>query len=202
MSPIPLNIAVEDLLTETVCKRLLVHSGRDFHVGTVYIGGGFGYLRKTINGWNNAARSVPFLLLTDLDDAECAAALQHDWLTAPRNPNLLFRVAVREVEAWLLADAENLRNFLKVRRNLIPENPEDLQDPKLELVRIASKSRSKDVRRALVPKMDSTAKQGPEHNEFLGVFVSQTWDIDTSLRTAPSLARLVQRLQSFTPRWE
>jgi hypothetical protein len=36
MRPIPINIAVEDLLSEAVAKRLLADSGRSFSIGVVY----------------------------------------------------------------------------------------------------------------------------------------------------------------------
>src|SRR5271166_3110925 len=102
MNLIPVNLATEDELSETVLLRMLADLGR-FAVGTSYRRGGFAYLERNISGWNHAAKGIPFILLTDLDRCVCPAKLFGDWLKAPRHPNLLFRVAVREVEAWLLA---------------------------------------------------------------------------------------------------
>lgn len=104
MNPIPVNLAVEDELSEVVLRRLLADA-RCYAVGTVYGRRGNGYLRKTIVGWNRAARGCPFIVLTDLDNTRCAPSLIAEWLTVPKHPNLLFRIAVREVEAWLLSDA-------------------------------------------------------------------------------------------------
>ena len=99
---IPLHLAVEDPLSEAVLRELLCQSGRPFAIGRCYQRGGFGYLRKTIQGFNNAAKGIPFAVLTDLDRYPCPMALIADWLRVPRHSNLLFRVAVHEVEAWIL----------------------------------------------------------------------------------------------------
>ena len=101
---IPVNLATEDELSEAVLRRLLDHADRGYAIGTAYGRRGFGYLRRTITGWNRAAQFVPFIVLTDLDRRPCPTELIEDWLREARHPNLLLRVAVREVEAWLLAD--------------------------------------------------------------------------------------------------
>ena len=83
-TPIPVNLAVEDELSEAVIRRLLRHSKRQYAIGTVYGRNGFGYLRKTIAGWNKAARGIPFLVLTDLDTYPCPTALIEDWMPGVR----------------------------------------------------------------------------------------------------------------------
>src|SRR5580658_879547 len=100
MSVIPINLATEDELSEAVLRRLLGFAERGYEIGIVYRRGGFGYLRRTVRGWNRAAPGIPFMVLTDLDHHPCPRALIDDWLTEPQHPNFLFRVAVREVEAW------------------------------------------------------------------------------------------------------
>lgn len=72
MNHIPVNLAVEDELSEAVLRRLLTEANRGFIVGTVYGRSGYGYLRRTIAGWNRAAKGVPTVVLTDLDNEECA----------------------------------------------------------------------------------------------------------------------------------
>jgi len=39
------------------------------------------------------------------------------------HPNFLFRVAVREVEAWLLAHREGIARFLGISEHLVPLMP-------------------------------------------------------------------------------
>lgn len=201
MSGIPVDIAVEDELSELVVLKLMAATARIYHVGTTYRRGGFGYLRRTINGWNAAAKGKPFVVLTDLDDAPCPADLVSEWLKSAQHPNLIFRVAVREVESWLLADASNLARFLRVAERLIPENPDEIHDPKAALISLAGLSHLKYIRDSLLPRPGSTAKQGRGHNECLGAFVRENWDVRAASLQSPSLARALQRFGEFTPVW-
>ncbi len=200
MTSIPMNLAIEDELSEKVLLRLLTSAGR-YLIGSVYGRSGFGYLKKTIRGWNNAAKSMPFLILTDLDMANCPAELISDWLPVPKHPNLLLRVAVREVESWILADAENIAGLLGVSPNLLPTAPDLVMDPKRELVNLARQSRLKSIRDSIAPRAGSTAKQGPDYNHILGSFVRDTWDIQAASLRSPSLDRTVGILRSFQPHW-
>lgn len=201
MPPIPINFATEDELSELVLFRILERIGR-YAVGTAYRRGGFGYLRRTIHGWNTAARGIPFIVLTDLDTYPCPPELINEWLPYGKHPNLLFRIAVREVEAWLLADPANLSQFLNVRRTLIPTPPDAIVDAKAALVGVASRSRSKVIRESIVPKPGSTAKQGPDYNGRLGTFVREHWNVDVAKANSDSLSRTLDRLESFRPGWQ
>ena len=201
MSVIPINLATEDELSEAVLRRLLRFVERGYAIGHAYRRGGFGYLRRTVGGWNRAARSVPFIVLTDLDQHLCATSLIDEWLVEPKQGNLLFRVAVREVEAWLLADTGGLSRYLAVGPNLFPANPESLADPKGTLIEVARKSRSAALRDGIVPKRGSSAKQGPDYNGCLVRFVEELWDINSASTRSPSLARTASRLAAFRPTW-
>jgi hypothetical protein len=162
---------------------------------------GFGYLRTRVEGWNRAAQGCPFLLLTDLDQGACPATLIAEWLKQPRHPNLLFRVAVREIEAWLLADATNFAAFTQVDAGRIPPEPESLPDPKATLAELVRRSKSRLIRGDIVPSPGSTAKQGPGYNGTLGEFVRERWSPEAAAARAPSLARTMRRLQEFEPLW-
>jgi len=201
MSPIPVNLASEDQLSETVLRRILVHADREYFVGTAYGHTGYGYLRSTIRGWNAAARGRPFIVLTDLDRYPCPQALILDWLKIPINPNLVLRVAVREIEAWLLADRENFARFLSIPQALVPGAPDTLADPKVALVGLARRSRLRDIRESIVPRLGSTAQQGPDYNGCLARFVNLKWDINHATARSPSLAKAVRKFQSFEPTW-
>jgi hypothetical protein len=198
---IPIHLATEDQLSEAVLRRLLSHASRGYWVGNVYGRSGFGYLRKTIAGWNQSARSQPFLVLTDLDDADCPMSLIEKWLPLPRHPNLLFRIAVREVESWLLADSERLPEFLRVSSRRIPSEPDGLVDAKQTLIELARTSRSPEIRGRIVPRPGSTAKQGPDYNACLETFVANHWSIDRARSNSGSLERTVRRLAAFEPVW-
>jgi len=201
MKPIPIQLAVEDELSEVVLRKILLCSGRAFAEGTAHRRGGNGYLKTRMEGWNNAARSVPILVLTDLDAGVCPVSLLADWLEGQPHPNLLFRVAVREVEAWLLGDGDQLAAYLGCPLVRIPTEPEKLLDPKRTLIELAGKSRSAAVREQIVPRKGSTARIGPSYNLCLGKFVNTLWRPDIAAARAPSLARALRRLREFEPWW-
>lgn len=199
--PIPVNIAVEDALTESLLVKVLSVVPSAYATNTIYNRGGYGYLRRNVNAFNFAARGIPFLIATDLDRYECPAALLQDWLLRPKHQNLLLRVAVREAEAWVLADKENFAKFLGIRPTLIREDVENIRDPKNELIRLASKARKKDLRQDICPPVRSTRTVGPNYNARLAAFVKQQWDPTIARQRSPSLARTIDRLVDFRPTW-
>lgn len=200
---IPINLAVEDELSEMVLRRLITESGREYCPGKCHRRGGFGYLKNRINAFNGAAKKgIPFIVLTDLDQAECAPSLIHKWLKQPPHPNLMFRVAVREVEAWLLASRVQFAKFLGISENAIPHPVDQLRDPKQTLLQLAKKSRKRRLREAIVPAENSTATIGPDYNGALGEFVRTTWDIAEARIHSESLRRTVLALQHFQPDWK
>ncbi len=201
MASIPINLAVEDDLSEVVLRTIIERSNREYHIGTAYGRTGFGYLRKTVAGWNAAARGIPFILLTDLDHYQCPPELIADWLKVPVHSNLIFRVAVREVESWLLADPTNLAKYLAVSVRLVPAACDYIGDPKASLVALARRSRSSDIRSRIVPRTGSTATQGPDYNACLAGFVQTSWDLRSACTNSDSLRRAVERVVSFEPVW-
>lgn len=201
-SPIPLNIAVEDALTEFLLIKILASIAPTYATRTVYNRGGAGYLKRTINGFNNAAKGTPFLVGTDLDTYECPAALISDWLQSPKHHNLLIRVAVHEAEAWVLADKENFAKFLGINRSLVPDEAEKVSDPKGKLIQLARRARSKQLRDDICPPKGSTRKVGPNYNARLATFVQHHWDPQAARQRADSLARAMDRLAAFQPLWE
>ncbi len=91
--------------------------------GTVYGKHGKPFLKERIGGCNNASRHAPWVVLVDLDtDADCAPPFRATWLPHPA-PHMCFRVAVRAVEAWLMADAETLARFLSVAQKKVSADP-------------------------------------------------------------------------------
>jgi len=142
MTDIPINLVFEDVLSEAVLKQMLKQSQRPFSVGQCLNQRGYGKIKKIISGLNYAAKGMPYLVLTDLDNAECPLVIISEWLTQPKHPNLLFRVAVKEVEAWLLAHRSAFADFLGISVDLIPGDADRIPDPKQLLINLAKKSRS------------------------------------------------------------
>lgn len=201
LAPIPINLAVEDALSEAVLQKILHQSGLPYAVGICYKKSGFGYLKKTIRGFNKVAKGTPFLVLTDLDKAECPPVLIQEWLPVHKHPNLLFRVAVRAVEAWILADRTGLAKFLGISEKLLPDDVDGLEDPKQCLINLAKKSRRRELRQDIVPLPGSTARQGPNYNGRLISFVKEFWEPHTGKRNSGSLQRTVTTVEKFRPQW-
>ncbi len=196
MTPIPINLAVEDKLSEAVVRKILIDSKRSFAVGTCYGHGGFGYLKKNIMAFNNAARITPFFILTDLDKAECAPDLIDEWISFPRYSNLIFRIAVKEVEAWVMAHSSAFAEFLGINKANMPLNPDELNDPKKELIKLAKKSRKSEIREAIVP-LDSTTRIGPDYNNRLISFIQTRWKTLEAAKQSPSLHKAFKAIKSF-----
>lgn len=194
---IPILLAVEDALSETVLRRALADRPVRYAIGAVHSRGGSGYLKKQAGAFNNAARAGPFLLLTDLDQYSCPPELVSVWLSGkPKHDCFLLRVAVREVESWLLGDLAHLKSFLHVKNAPAIPTPEALPDPKRELLRLALRGRVRQKREALVWRDASSGRlfQGPDYNGTLAHFVTNQWDLAAARKACPSLARLFAAL--------
>jgi len=198
MSPVPIHLAVEDDLSEWVLRRILHDRPVTYAVGPVFKQRGFGYLKKHCSALNNLAKACPVLLLTDLDSRSCAPELLEDWLDRPRHPDFLLRVAVREVEAWLLASDKEIGKFLRVRKILNFSDPEALPDPKIDLLKLAEKSPRRVLRESIV-RRDSggNLRQGPAYNSTLADFVNKYWDLEIACSKCPSLRRMLIALSTF-----
>lgn len=200
-SPIPLVLAVEDLLQEEILRRMLQQIERPFFPGPCYMRGGFGYLKKKVAGFNEAAKGTPFLVLTDLDldKGPCASDLMASWLAGPRHPNLIFRVAVHAVESWILADRVAFSRFLGVGADLIPSHLDEVDRPRKLLLELARRSRRRALREAIVPRPTSTAPFGPGYNGVLAEFLRSSWRLAEARSHSHSLDRAARALENFEP---
>lgn len=199
MDLIPLNLVFEDQLSEFVMMKL-VETTKKFHISNSYSEGGFGYIKKNINGFNQASKGCPFFVLTDLDNINCAPTLIEEWLGKSSNPNLIFRIAVREVEAWILADIDGFSEYIGISKANFIDDVEVIKDPKAELFRLVKKCRKRDIREDILPK-DEYAKIGPNYNERLGEFVTKYWNIARAVEVSDSLKRTVQHLLRFSVKY-
>jgi hypothetical protein len=194
-----LQVAVEDELSAAVMQRLIMETGRDFSIYQIMNARGFGKLKSSMEKFKNASYAVPHVVLTDLDKYPCAIELLKDWDATNLPPSLLLRIAVKEVEAWLLADRVGIASFLSVAKNKIPQHPEAIADPKQTLINLARKSRKSRLAEELTPEVGSSAPYGPFYNLRLSEFAMSDWDVDIAKTVAPSLDRALSRLTSFMP---
>lgn len=193
--------AAEGLVDEAVLRRLLEHVGAA--TGPIYGKNGKAHLRRHLRGYNQAARYSPWLVLVDLDDdAHCAPPFLQEWLPDPA-PNMCFRVAVREIEAWLLADRERMAAFLQVGAGRIPPEPEALNEPKRALVQLAGQSRRRDIREDMVPRPGTGREVGPAYTSRLIEFVwehRRGWRPEVAALASDSLRRCLVSLRKLAGR--
>lgn len=186
------SLAVEGDVDASVAARLVREAGASVH--NVYGKNGEHHLRRLLAGYNEAAKFSPWLFLVDLDsDFDCAPLLRGDWLPAPA-PRMLFRVAVREIEAWLMADAETIASFLGISRTSVPENVEALVDAKRTLVDLAARSRYKRIREDLVPRLASGRSTGPAYSSRMIQYAETAWRPSVAAANSPSLAKSMARI--------
>jgi hypothetical protein len=196
--PVKISAAVEGPVDEAVVRKLIACAGG--RVGTVYGKNGKDALRKKINAYNNAAMRAPWVVLVDLNnDADCAPPFRASWLPQPA-PLLCFRVAVRQVEAWLLADADTLAKYLRVPRSAIPRDPETLANAKTEMVNLARRSKRRDIRTDMVPREGSGRDVGPAYTSRLIEYVEKAWRPREAAQRSDSLRRAIECLMGLIQR--
>jgi hypothetical protein len=196
----PVNLVVEGPTDRVVGQKLLTYVG--LPIGSTFGEKGKPYLLQTIPNYNQAAKA-PFSLwfaIVDLDqDADCAPPFVQTTLPSPA-VGMRFRVAVRAVEAWLLADKDALAEFLHVRVTQFPGNPDQEMNPKAALVNLARESTRKIIREDMVPREGSGASVGPGYVGSLIEFVMAAdhhWRPDVAVQHSDSLRRCVEALKSF-----
>lgn len=196
-----ISAAVEGLIDEAVVKRLVIEVGA--MVGPIYGKQGKKPLRAAINGYNKAARHRPWIVLVDLDqDADCAPNLCRAWISE-KSPKLCFRVAVREVEAWLLADRQSIARFLSVPVSRVPTDPESEINPKQTMVNLAAKSKRSSIREDMIPRPGSGRSVGPAYTSRLVEFIQSPeplWRPNHAANHSQSLQRCMQCLEQLVQR--
>ena len=199
-------LAAEDRLSEAVATKILMNMGfkivrkpqkpRNSRLK------GNSYLKKRAPEFNRSATGpYYFFMLTDLDSPKiCPPELIQSWINAPLNPRFFLRVAVMEVESWVMADQSAFAEFLRVPIQEVPTRTDEIPDPKALLLSLAQKSKSWRLRKDMLPKNgNKTSKIGPGYNNRLCGFVRDYWDMNRAVSVSPSLKRTVDRLQSTKP---
>jgi hypothetical protein len=194
-----IHLATEDALSEAVGLKLIATFLPRFEVNLTLGKKGNGLLKSKIRAYCDIARRVPFLLITDLDGAVCAPTLISSWLGTITPPeDFLFRVAVREIEGWLLADHLSMKHLLGNRAS-VPRDPESVRDPKECLLHLA-RGASRDVKRDLLAEPGAIASRGLGYNQRLCHYVNTSWNPTRAADRSDSLSRVIRRLEQLTAR--
>lgn len=145
--------------------------------------------------WNRGARHKKFFALADLEQARCAADEIRKHLGGVPHNNFVLRLAVRMTEAWLLADREAMATFLRVPQAAIPEEPEQLANPKQTLVQVAQHSKLRRIQTGIAPEVGTGRPVGPDYLRLLSEFAKEHWNPERASANSRSLARALARLK-------
>ena len=189
-------LAVEDILGEAVSTRIL--TSLDITVSQRLGLKGKNYLRSKARSLNQAARGFAVFMLTDQDSPEpCPPQLIQAWLRETPHPRFFLRIAVMEVESWIMADRRGIAHFLSIPLTRIPTDTDAIPKPKEFLVSLARLSKKTQLRTDIVPKPGATSKVGPGYNSRIGEFVRTHWNIERASTVSNSLKRTLARLRTL-----
>lgn len=195
-SPSHFCFVVEGLLDEVALRRLL----RPFPSldRNIIATQGKSNLIKSIPGYARSSH-ISWIFILDLDQAApCAPAYrddlhkQHPLLKAT---DRCLHIAVRALEAWLLADREAMRKFLGCALSKIPCDPEQCSNPKETLLQIAGKSKKAKV--LIDPESSGTPKPATTYTATLGNYIINHWEPERACQNSPSLERLMRHIRSL-----
>jgi hypothetical protein len=197
-TPVYVSAAVEGPTDESALRRVIHSRGGLVH--RIQVQGGKPAVRRALGGYNAAARYAPWLVLVDLDDEySCAAELVAHWLPNP-SPQMRLRVAVRELESWLLADAERFASWFRVRRSRVPREPDSLPDAKRALLDLVAQSSKSSTRLDMLPRANSGREVGPAYTSSLIEYIEdleEGWRPEIAAARSPSLAKTLVRLEEL-----
>ena len=186
-------LAIEDRLSDAVATKILEKFGIEI-VKRIGFQGKSDLERKAPE-LNRAANGITVFMLTDLDSPrDCPPRLIRSWIRGTLNPKFFFRVAVMEVESWVMADRIEFAAFLSIPLHRIPSPTDDILNPKEFLISLARRSGKKAIREALVPTQGATLSVGNQYNTLLSEFVQNHWDLERAATASPSLKRTLDRL--------
>lgn len=192
-----LAIVAEDKLTQAVLHKCIEAYLPNHNILRSDVTGGRGNVQKHLAAYAKLASTMPVIIGVDLDHDICAPNLLTQWQAGYQpTENLLIRVAVHEVESWVLADRKRIAKFIDAESDSITKDPDSLADPKRAFLDLARASASEELKRDLVPRnYNQYPRIGPAYNLQMCKFVMDKWRPHVALRRSDSLARAITALE-------
>jgi hypothetical protein len=191
--------AVEGPSDEAALRQIAGTLGVE--LGEVYGRNGKIQVVRSLGGYNYAAKHEPWIVLIDLDNEDCVVSALNTWLPEPSGLMCL-RVAVRELEAWLLADSERFSQYFSVSLALLPTAPDDLPDPKLALLNLVRRSRRSSIKFDMLPDPKLGQSIGPAYTARIIEFINAEdgWRAEIAAQRSPSLRRAIAGIEQLRDR--
>lgn len=190
---------VEGDTDEPIVRKLLTDVGLD--VTYVHDMNGKGQLDKRLKDFNASAKGSPWFVLRDLDHDSACAPTYLRRLRLRTASWMVFRLAVREMEAWLLADREGLAKFMGLSPSVFPDRPDEEDDPTRTLVNLARRSKKRAIVQAFVPRRGDSVSVGPGYEAAIIEFGGLHWSLHRACKRSPSLRSARKALHDLSGRW-
>ena len=201
--PIYFYSFVEDEATKAVAIRLIdyfrAESCREIVLqnGHPVVTHGYGDLKEKAKKLIGAAKSgIDSFFLTDLDRYETPNDLGRDWFDinclSEVPLNFVFRISVREIESWIMADKVAFAKFMGVDPVNFPEKPDEEVDPKQFLFNLIRAKCKKKCYLDMLPLEGQHV--GINYNPMLCSFVANRWSPERAAGRSPSLSRSLARV--------
>jgi hypothetical protein len=189
----------EDTLLEQAARRIIAIENPRLNVSNVMGKRGFGYFQNRIDQIRRSSASLIFVVFLDGDELgdTCPSDAINEWFNSRSPNNIHIRFAFHEIESWLLADRDNLAAFLNVPTVIIPAVSDQRRNTKELLIRLARRSRSREIVQDLVPSRGLTAIVGPAYNARISEFIRTSWDVKAAATQNVSLARACRRVAAI-----
>lgn len=149
--------------------------------------GGITKLIPSLGRYAQQAQYVQPVLCVADTDGKCAVTLRTNWLPVGAPAAFILRLAVSEAESWLLADRLAIAQFFGIAPSNVSNDPDLLQDAKLEMLRLARRS-SGTLRREMVSDVN-LQRPGTGYNMHLRRFTLNYWRPSEAQTRSESLAR-------------
>jgi hypothetical protein len=192
-------VVAEDLLTQAVLHKCISEVLPAYSVARTDVKGGRGNVQRELGAYATLAQVMPVFIGVDLDNDDCAPTLLGGWGRLPPQEEFLLRVAVREIEAWVLADEKRVASFIGAAPNDVPKRPDELADPKRSLLELARAHAGSELKSDLVPRNYDALypRIGRAYNLRLCEFVAKKWRPHVARKKSPSLERALVALEKL-----
>lgn len=94
-------IASEDAVTNAIIRKILDYTSHTFDIVNEVPARG-SQIKRKIPELNVLSKSIPVVLLTDLNSSNCAPEFISTYLKSEKDANFILNIAIDEAEAWLL----------------------------------------------------------------------------------------------------